>query len=482
MVRVRFAPSPTGFIHIGSARTALFNWLFARSNNGSFILRIEDTDVERSREGFVLKILEDLKWLGLEWDEGPDKGGPFAPYKQSERADIYRKYADKLLGEGKAYYCYCTDDEIKERRDKAIKEGEPSRLDDRCQRLSQAELDAFKQKGIKPAIRFMVPDKEIVVHDIIRGDVIFDTSNLADFIIMKSSDTPSFNFAVVCDDCLMEVSHIIRGEDHLPNAPKHVLIFEALGFKVPQFAHMSLTMAPGGERLSKRTGAASIGQYREEGYLPEALVNYMALLGWSPGDDREVVPLEEMIRGFSLERLSRSSEAFDLKKLDWMNGLYIRSADIDRLARLCIPYLERAGYVKASPAKDELKKLSEVVAAVRDHLIKLSDITEHAAVFFDDTLEIRDEEARELLHSAESKKVLTIFLEKLKAQGGLDSGIFEKIVREIGKETQLKGAHLYHPIRAAITGKLKGPELKLIVPILGKESCIARIKKVLGQM
>ncbi|NQT06589.1 MAG: glutamate--tRNA ligase, partial [Candidatus Omnitrophica bacterium] len=265
MARVRFAPSPTGYLHIGNARTALFNWLFARANKGSFILRIEDTDVARSKDNFIDRILDDLKWLGLEWDEGPAKGGPFAPYKQSERLKFYKEFADKLISEDKAYPCYCSDEELKEKRAEAHKAGKTPRYDNRCRNLAPEDIEGFKKNGVKPTLRFRVPEKEIVIKDIIRGEVRFDTALIGDFIIMKSSGMPSFNFAVVCDDCLMEITHIIRGEDHLSNTPKHALIFEALGYKVPGFAHMSLTMAPGGDRLSKRTGAASIEYYREAG-------------------------------------------------------------------------------------------------------------------------------------------------------------------------------------------------------------------------
>jgi len=480
MVRVRFAPSPTGYLHIGNARTALFNWLFARANRGSFVLRIEDTDIERSKENYVGRIMSDLSWLGLDWDEGPDRGGPFEPYRQSERLTLYRKFARKLLKEEKAYYCYCTDEELKKRRAAALKAGKTPKYDNRCRNLSEKEIQDFKNKKRKPALRFKVPDKRVIINDIIRGRVEFDTSLIGDFVIMKSSETPSFNFAVVCDDITMEVSHIIRGEDHLSNTPKHALLFEALGFKTPLFAHMSLTTAPGGDRLSKRTGATSIAYYRQAGYLPEALLNYLALLGWSPGDDREVLSKEEMVKEFKLERLSKSSEAFDPAKLDWLSGVYIRKTGIDKLTGLCLPYLKKAGFInKDTPGGSELNRLEKIVRAVRDHLSNASQIKDHAEVFFKERFAI-DKEAQIILKDAASKSVLRIFLELLKGLDGIDEDIFNNLIKDIQTQTGIKGKSLYQPIRIAITGRFHGPELKLIIPIIGKESCIRRVRRVLS--
>jgi nondiscriminating glutamyl-tRNA synthetase len=479
MVRVRFAPSPTGYLHIGSARTALFNWLFARANKGSFVLRIEDTDIERSKEDYVSTMMDDLAWLGLDWDEGPDKGGPFGPYKQSERRETYTKFAEKLLKEGKVYHCYCADEELKARRQEALREGRSPQYDKRCRNLSKEDIEGLKKRGVKPALRFKVPQKSVVINDIVRGEVVFDTASIEDFVIMKSSGTPTFHFAVVCDDSSMDISHIVRGEDHLPNTPKHVLLFEALGFKTPQFAHMSLTMAPTGDRLSKRTGSTSIGYYREAGYLPEALVNYLALLGWSPGDDKEILSREDMISEFKLQKLSRSSESFDPQKLDWMSGVYIRNTDVERLTRLSLPYLKKAKFIKKDPKGAEFKRLKNIIIAIRDHLTKISDVTEHAEVFFKDKFTIKDKEAKDVLSDGRSKEVLKSFLKKLDAVGEISEDVFKDAIKEIGRETNLKGASLYHPIRVAITGQLNGPELKLIIPILDRESCINRVKRAL---
>lgn len=480
MVRVRFAPSPTGYLHIGNARTALFNWLFARTKKGAFILRIEDTDIVRSKEDYVGRILEDLKWLGLDWDEGPDKKGPFAPYRQSERIEIYKVFADKLLKEGKAYYCYCSDEELKSRKQAALKEGLTPRYDNRCRGLSKDKIKNFKENNIKPVIRFKVPEKRIIVKDILRGEVGFDTSLVGDFVIMKSTMTPSFNFAVVCDDITMKISHVIRGEDHLSNAPRHALLFEALGAKVPEFVHMSLTTAPGGDRLSKRTGATSIEHYKEAGYLPEALINYLALLGWSPGDDKEVLSREEMIKEFKLERLSKSSEAFDPEKFNWLSGIYMRKADPDKLTEQAVPFFKKYGFIKdISLKKGQYEELRNIILAIRDHLTNLSDIKTHANIFFKEDFTIKDIEARKILKDNSSGKVLKAFIKKINNINEINGEAFNKIVKDVQKETGIKGKALYQPLRIAITGQLHGPELKLIVPILGKDSCKKRIENAL---
>lgn len=477
MVRVRFAPSPTGYLHIGNARTALFNWLFARANRGSFILRIEDTDLERSKEDYVANIIEDLKWLGIDWDEGPDIGGELGPYRQSERLNIYRFLSYDLIRKGKAYWCYCSEKELKTRRAAALAANKTYKYDNRCRNLPDEERATLAAKGVKPSLRFKVPDKTIIIDDIVRGKVTFDASLIGDFIIMKSTNTPSFNFAVVCDDIKMKISHIIRGEDHLSNTPKHVLLFEAFGIEPPKFAHMSLTRAHGGDRLSKRTGATSIAHYRHMGYLPEAMCNYLALLGWSPGEDKEVMTREEMIGYFKLERLSRASEAFDPVKLNWLSGLYIRNADIDRLTELCLPYLKNAGFIKKDPKGAELERLKSIVRTVRDHLSNLSEINDHVGLFFADKLEIEDQKAKIVMSSMPSQRIIKTLLRKMKSTRTIDEEIFAKFMKEIQEETGSRGKELYQAVRLAITGRFHGPEMKFIAPILGRKNCIRRLKQ-----
>ncbi|MDO8137697.1 MAG: glutamate--tRNA ligase, partial [Candidatus Brocadiales bacterium] len=333
MTRVRFAPSPTGLLHIGNARTALFNWLFARHSGGSFILRIEDTDIARSDPRYTQQIIEDLRWLGLDWQEGPDIGGAYGPYLQSQRLGLYQESSKRLLDSGKAYPCYCTPGELESRRQASRAKGKPPRYDNRCRNLSEKEKRAFDAEGRRPSLRFMIPDKRIVLEDIIRGKCEFNMALFGDFVLMKADGTPSFHLAVAVDDSLMKITHVIRGEDHLTNTPLHLLLFETLGYEPPHFAHLPLIAGEEG-LLSKRQGAFSIKDYRERGYLPEALVNYMLLLGWSTREKREKFSQEEAIERFELNHVSRSPSTFDEKKLDWLAGQYLRQADIEWLTEL----------------------------------------------------------------------------------------------------------------------------------------------------
>jgi len=339
-VRVRFAPAPTGYLHLGSARAALFNFLFAKGRKGVFILRIEDTDKERSREEYEEDILEGLRWLNLSWDEGPDKGGEFGPYRQSEREDIYKRYAKILLDKEIAYPCYCTEEELRERRREDLKQKKAPKYDGRCRGLSKEERENFEKRGRKPTLRFKVSSQILEVLDLIRSKVVFDTSLIGDFIITRQDGTSSFIFANVLDDALMKVTHVIRGDDHLSNTPRQVLLYQALGLPLPEFAHIPMILAPDRSKLSKRHGAVSVGEYKKKGYLPEALVNYLALLGWSPErSTQEFFSLKELTEQFSLRRVSKSGAIFDFKKLDWMNGCYLRKSSLDRITKLSWPYL-----------------------------------------------------------------------------------------------------------------------------------------------
>ena len=344
-IRVRFAPSPTGYLHIGNARTALFNWLFARHYGGCFILRIEDTDTDRHVAEAEGLIIQDLKWMGLDWDEGPDKGGPYGPYRQSDRLDIYQSYAQKLVESGRAYYCYCTPEELEASRQKMLASGQTPQYDGRCLHLSDEQKKEFEKEGRRPSVRFRTLGDAVVVNDLIRGEVSFDGQTIGDFIILRSDGRAAYNFAVVIDDIQMEITHVLRGEDHLSNTPRQVLIYQALGFNPPQFGHMPMILGPDRTRLSKRHGATSVVSYREKGYLPEAINNYLALLGWSSPDEEEILPQEKLVQKFTVDRISRSAAIFDLTKLNWMNGNYIREAELDRITRLCIPFLKEKGYL-----------------------------------------------------------------------------------------------------------------------------------------
>ena len=377
-VRVRFAPSPTGHLHVGGARTALFNWLFAKHEGGSFVLRIEDTDVVRSTAESERAVLEDLAWLGLGWDEGPDVGGPHGPYRQSERLAIYGEQAGRLLGSGKAYKCYCTDEELDAKREAALDAGRDPRYDGACRDLSESERSERERSGRRPVLRFRTDERDVRVSDLVRGDVEFGHEMLGDFVLLRSDGRPTYNFAAVVDDALMQISHVIRAEEHLPNTMRQAILYEALGFEAPVFAHVSLIVDRDRSKLSKRRGATSVSEFREQGYLPGALVNYLALLGWSPPNDRELMSLEELAAAFDLSRVSPSAAAFDEDKLDWINAHHIRDEPLGAVARVTRPFAEAAGLVE-----DDETRFEAMVALARARVARLSEIPRELVVFFD---------------------------------------------------------------------------------------------------
>ncbi len=394
-VRVRFAPSPTGPLHIGGARSALFNWLFARRHGGTFIVRIEDTDLERSSRPSEENILSSLRWLGLDWDEGIGAGGPHGPYRQSERLGLYGGYARQLLEAGRAYYCYCSGEELAAEREELLARGELPRYLGRCRSLGAADRTRLEAGGRRPVIRFKVPPEDtVVIRDLVRGEVSFECSGIGDFIIVKSDGIPTYNFAVVVDDRCMQISHVIRAEEHLSNTPRQVLIYRAFDWPVPEFAHISLIMGKDRSKMSKRHGATSIEQYMEMGYLPEALLNFLALLGWSPGGDEEVLSLDLMREQFSLDRVAKNPAVFDLDKLNWINGYYIRQASLDRITDLAVPYLRQGGYLKGKATPEQYQWLKSVVSTVRNYLVNMSEIDLYAEIFFADEVHPVDEEAR----------------------------------------------------------------------------------------
>ncbi|MCL6639010.1 MAG: glutamate--tRNA ligase, partial [Firmicutes bacterium] len=438
-IRVRFAPSPTGPLHIGGARSALFNWLFARHQGGDFIVRIEDTDLERSSRQSEENILAALKWLGLDWDEGIEKGGPNGPYRQTERLELYRRYAGRLLAEGLAYRCYCTEEELAAERDSLLEKGETPRYLGRCRGLTEADCARLEREGRRPVVRFKVPeDQVIVVNDLVRGDVTFDCAGIGDFIIVKSDGIPTYNFAVVVDDYTMKISHVIRAEEHLPNTPRQVLIYRALGWPEPEFAHVSLILGKDRSKMSKRHGATAVEQYREKGYLPEAMVNFLALLGWSPGGEEEVLPLDELVRQFSLDRVAKSPAVFDLDKLNWLNGHYIRQAPLERLVDLAVPYLVKAGYIGAGEAAAKRDWLGKVVSSVRKYLACLDEVPAYAAVYFKDEVEPEDGEARSVLAGEQVPPVLQALKEKVAGGGGdLTETGAKALLKEVSKELKI---------------------------------------------
>ncbi|MDK2888180.1 nondiscriminating glutamyl-tRNA synthetase [Desulfofundulus australicus DSM 11792] len=480
-VRVRFAPSPTGPLHIGGARSALFNWLFARQKGGTFIVRIEDTDLERSSRESEQNILEALRWLGLDWDEGVEVGGPCGPYRQTERLSIYQQYARQLLESGWAYPCYCTEEELAAEREALLARGEMPRYSGRCRHLTEQDRRRLEEMGRRPVLRFAVPAGEnITVHDLVRGEVTFDTAGIGDFIIVKSDGIPTYNFAVVVDDHHMGITHVIRAEEHLSNTPRQILLYRAFGWPEPQFAHISLILGQDRSKMSKRHGATSIEQYREMGYLPEALVNFLALLGWSPGGEEEIFTLEELVQQFSLERVAKNPAIFDLDKLNWLNGHYIRQSSLDRLTELAIPFLQKAGYISGGVTPEQYRWLKQLVATVRDYLTSLSEITRHVDIFFAPEVEPEDEEARAVLAGEEVPRVLSALAEKVRTVSELDEDTARGILKKLPKELGLGARKVYLPIRVALTGRTHGPELYQVISLLGREKVLSRLGRVAG--
>mgnify|MGYP003394076988 CR=1 FL=1 len=422
MVKVRFAPSPTGYLHIGGARTALFNWLYARSQNGKFVLRIEDTDQVRSKKEFEDEILQSMKWLGLDWDE---------LYYQSKRFDIYRKYAEDLLSQGKAY-----------------KDGEA-------------------------IILKMPPNQSVKIHDLIRDEIVFDSSELKDQVLLKSDGSPTYSFACVVDDALMEITCVIRGEDHISNTPKQFVIYQALGFKPPKFAHLPLIMGEEGGRMSKRHGAVAVSDYKKEGFLPEAIVNYLMLLGWSPGNNQEVVALQTAIKNFSIKKINKAAAAFSMDKLEWINSQYIKKADNEKLVDLVIPFLKEKGYIQDGY---ERNKLLEIVKLYKGRLSTLTDLLEWADFVFVDKLNY-DLKAREEHLSVNKKREFELLKSKLSSINSFDVSETEKAFRELVSELNIQSSELVHPIRVALTGRAVGPGLFETMAVLGKEKTLKRLEE-----
>ncbi len=468
-MRVRFAPSPTGFLHIGNARTAIINHLISQKTGAEMILRIEDTDLERSTRESEDSILFDLKWLGISWMEGPDLGGPCAPYRQSERFDIYRKYTEKLLSEKKAYYCYCSQEELDAQRAECEKKGTTFVYPGTCRHLTDEQRKAKEAEGRKPTVRLHVPAGEpIEVDDAIKGKVTFSSENIGgDFTIVRSDGVPIFNYIVVIDDVLMKVTDVIRGEDHLPNTPKQIMVARAIGFESPRYAHLPLVLGDDKKKLSKRHGITSVENYRSEGYLPEALVNYIAMLGWASESGEEILSREQLVSGIDLSKLGKSAAVFDFQKLRWMNSNYIRTYDLEKITDLFIPYLEKAGYDVKSIDR---AWLLSVIALVRGQCELLSDIAKRARIFIEHTPE-PDAAADELLKTDEGKAIIRAAKELLASEVTADN-LISDFINKIKERTGAKGKGLFHPVRALVTSSLEGPDLAEGMKVLG----FARVK------
>ena len=460
-IRVRIAPSPTGFLHVGTARAALFNYLFAKNNGGKFILRIEDTDLERSDKKFEKDIIDSLKWLNILWDEGP--------FRQTERIPTYTQYLDKLLKENKAYYCFCSEEELEAIRQDQLSRGLAPKYNGKCQNLSQEEARERLTQSEPAIIRFRAREKKISFTDLIRGKIEFDTSLIGDFAIAKNLVTPLYNFAVVVDDFEMKISHVIRGEDHIPNTPKQILLQEALDFPQPKYAHLPLILGPDKSKLSKRHAAISVANYKEEGYLPEALVNFMAFLGWNPGTDKEIYSLEALAQEFSLDRVQKAGAIFNLKRLDYLNGFYLRRKSLDELTELCAPYLPKAD-------KETLKK---IVGLHQERLKKLSEIKELTDFFFQDKLNYDKELLRwkdtDDQRMAESLDKLEKLLSEISERNWAKENL-EKILMKETEKTGDRGLILW-PLRVALTGKKASAGPVEIAEILGKEKTLTRLQE-----
>jgi glutamyl-tRNA synthetase/nondiscriminating glutamyl-tRNA synthetase len=478
-MRVRFAPSPTGRLHVGNARTALFNWLLARGSHGTFILRVEDTDVERSTRQSESAIMDDLRWLGLDWDEGPDIGGPCGPYRQSERLHLYESYSKELLASGDAYYCFCSIAQLDADRQSALAEGRPARYPGTCRRLSVDLAQARIAAGERPAIRFRVPaERDVVFADIVRGDVRFQTDVIGDPVIVRADGNPAYNFAVVVDDALMEVTHVVRGEDHISNTPRQVLLYEALGFPLPAFAHLSLVMGPDHSPLSKRHGATSVAEFRSKGYLPEALLNYLALIGWAPGgtsSNEELLPVDELARRFSLERVGLSAGVFDEEKLAWANRHYLKMADPARIAELSVPYFKQAG-VEMSPDGRGVEFLAMAMAMATASVDRLDEVPARLAFLFEYAPErtLADARVREEMLREGSRAVVIALADELAGAPRVDREKFRAVANQVRARTGQSAKALFHPIRIALTGRAEGPELDLAIPAIDRGADVPR--------
>ncbi|MCL4384748.1 MAG: glutamate--tRNA ligase [Actinobacteria bacterium] len=488
--RFRFAPSPTGGLHIGTARTALFNWLSARSMGGDLILRIEDTDLKRSTKEYEESIINDLKWLGLNWDEF---------YRQSERLNLYKSEAERLLKEGKAYMCFCSSERLEALKDKLISEGKPLGYDNKCRNLSEDEINDNLGKGIEYTIRFKVNPKEIKFNDLIRGEIKFSSEVISDFVLIKSDGTPSYNFAVVVDDNDMRITHVLRGEDHITNTARQIMLFESLGYKIPYFAHLSMILGKDGAKLSKRHGSTTITQFKEEGYLNEAIANYLSLLSWAPRDGEEIFYLNDILNKFKISDISKNPAIFDVDKLNWLNGNYIRKKANEELVELVLPFLIKENIIKSIDINEQASrnKIIKCVDAFKDKIKTLAEFPVYAKDFFSDKISYYDEDAINILKSDTSIKVINMFANKLTQISDsiktikdntdnsniLTEDLAKEIINEVGSSLQaenIKGKLLYMPIRASLTGKVHGPDLPKVISILGKEECLKRINQTIS--
>lgn len=481
-VRSRFAPSPTGYLHVGSARTALYSYLYAKAKGGKYILRIEDTDQARSTEAALKMQIEDLVWLKLLWDEGPDEKtladiGKFGPYRQSHRLPIYKKYADELLAKKKAFYCFCTDEELEVKRQAAMKAGKPPHYDGTCRNVTIDEAKKRVAAGEKGSIRFRIThDHEVRLNDLVRGEVVFPAGTLGDFIVLRSDGMPVYNFCCVVDDALMEMTHVLRADDHLTNTLRQLLLYEALGLKVPAFGHLSMILDSDRQKLSKRKGASSCNEFMKLGFLPEAMLNFLVLLGWSSPKGQEILSLKEMIEQFDVDRINAAPAVFDETKLRWFNAHYLRALPHEELWKRTLPFLEKAGLKFPNDAA----WVDKALAVMKTSMETLADAVELFRPLSHTALEFNDE-AKEVLKWESSPAVIKKWQEKVEnfKNPFITSEEFEQIINSVKDECNVKGKFLFMPTRVAIIGKPHGAELKQLVPLLDKEVLVARAQSCL---
>ena len=486
-VRVRFAPSPTGFVHIGSLRTALYNYLFAKKMGGEYILRVEDTDQTRLVEGAIENMLNAMSWGGVNHSEGvmlDENGnivqkGEYGPYIQSERLDIYKEYIQELLDSGKAYYCFCSKERLDEVREKQKEAGETPKYDGHCRDLSKEEIEEKIAAGIPYVIRLRLPENHVIKFtDLVRGETEFNTNDLDDQVLIKTDGFPTYHFAVVVDDHLMKITHVIRGEEWVSSTPKHVYLYEAFGWEAPTFVHLPNILNKEKKKLSKRHGDVAVEDFKKKGYLPEGLVNYVALVGWSPEENKEIFSMEELEQAFSIERVSKSGGVFDTEKLNWVNQHYMKDADDAMLTDLAIPFLVEAGFVTEEEAKEKYDFLKGMVSVLKEKLQYVKEITDHASIFFGDTVELETEECGEFLKLEHIPTLVDALIEKLSNMEVLDEASAKAMLKEIQKEHGIKGKNLFMGSRISLTGQMHGPDLNKIMEVIGKETCLNRLNYV----
>jgi nondiscriminating glutamyl-tRNA synthetase len=471
-VRVRFAPSPTGLLHIGNARTALFNYLFAKHHGGTFVLRIEDTDLDRSTDESIDHILNDLRWMGIPWDEGPDCEGPDGPYCQSQRLPLYREHADRLLQQGTVYKCFCSPERLEALRKQQLSKGKMPRYDGRCRSLSREEISTLESAGQRPVLRFRVEGGPILFEDLVHGKMSFAPEGIGDFIIFRSDGMVAYNFACVIDDHFMHISHVIRGEDHLSNTPRQIMVYRTLGWEPPAFAHHPLILGPDHSPLSKRHGATAVSQYREEGFLPGALLNYLVLLGWTSPSGEEVLSMERVAEDFSLQGLSKSAPIHSRKKLEWLNSLYIRKEEGETLLKRLLPYVEKAGLSTEHIDRPTLVRMAEIL---KENLVVLSQVGEYLGIFFDEKFSF-EKAARAIVMDPVHRETLRSILPIIENTPEVTEDVWTSLHHHMEDKTGKKGRNLLAPFRAAVTGKTRGPELARTLPLIGKERIINRLK------